>query len=185
MTNPTSQWMADLADALASTVCDFPNIGTGIAALHDWIATLPSYKARLLFVGNGGSAAMCSHFAIDFQKCGGIPSLCFTDGAALTCLGNDLGFERVFSMQVQAHIREGDALIAISSSGRSENILGAVSAARARGCRVATFSGFHPQNPLRTRGNLNFWVPSMSYGIVETAHAAILHAILDTLPKPS
>src|SRR6185436_20185844 len=100
-------------------------------------------------------------------------------GAVLTCLGNDLGYDQVFARQIQAHARAGDLLIAISSSGNSANILNAVAAARARRADVITLSGFAPDNKLRGRGDLNFWVPNGLYGFVEIAHLAICHAILD------
>jgi D-sedoheptulose 7-phosphate isomerase len=75
----------------------------------------------------------------------------------------------------------GDVLIAISSSGRSENILRAVAAAETAGCRVVTLSGFQSDNLLRHRGELNFYVPSDSYGYVEITHLAICHCIVDTI----
>jgi D-sedoheptulose 7-phosphate isomerase len=81
---------------------------------------------KLMFIGNGGSAGIASHLAIDFSKNGGLRSLAFNDPSALTCLGNDLGYENVFAKQLDLHARPGDLLIAISSSGRSPNILGAV-----------------------------------------------------------
>jgi len=75
----------------------------------------------------------------------------------------------------------GDVLIAISSSGRSENILRGVAAARAKGCAVITLSGFESGNPLSTLGDVNFYVPSKAYGPVEVLHHSICHCILDTL----
>ena len=86
--------------------------------------------SKIIFVGNGGSAGIASHLAIDFSKNGGLRALAFNDPAALTCLGNDLGYENVFAKQLDFHARPGDLLIAISSSGRSPNILGAVKMAR-------------------------------------------------------
>jgi D-sedoheptulose 7-phosphate isomerase len=135
--------------------------------------------AKLMFVGNGGSAGICSHMATDFSKRGGLRSTAFNDGAALTCLGNDLGYENVFAKQIEWHGRPGDLLIAISSSGRSRNILNGVEAAEAQGCEVATFSGFEDDNPLRKKGDVNFYVRSRHYGLVEVAHQALIHAILD------
>jgi D-sedoheptulose 7-phosphate isomerase len=132
-----------------------------------------------MFVGNGGSAAIASHLAIDFSKSGGLRSLAFNDASALTCLGNDLGYENVFAKQLDLHARPGDFLIAISSSGRSPNILGAVKAARAQDCRIVTFSGFAAENELRRTGDLNFYVRSHEYGFVELAHLALCHAVLD------
>ena len=134
---------------------------------------------KLIFIGNGGSAAIASHMAIDFSKNGNMPAVCFNDGAALTCLGNDFGYEEVFSRQLGFHARPGDVLYAISSSGRSPNILRAVEAARRLDCHVVTMSGFRADNPLRTMGEVNFHVALEEYGIVEVAHTALIHAVVD------
>ncbi len=133
----------------------------------------------ILFIGNGGSAGIASHLAIDFSKNGHLRALAFNDPSALTCLGNDLGYENVFAKQIEFHARPGDLLIAISSSGRSPNILAAVKMARSRNCRVVTFSGFTEGNDLRRVGDVNFYVRSTEYGFVEVAHLALCHAILD------
>jgi D-sedoheptulose 7-phosphate isomerase len=134
---------------------------------------------KLLFIGNGGSAGICSHMAVDFSKRGGMRATALNDSAVLTCLGNDLGYENVFAQQIEWHGRSGDLLIAISSSGRSPNILRGAEVARTQGCSVATFSGFDEDNPLRSKGDINLYVRSREYGIVEVAHHALLHAILD------
>jgi D-sedoheptulose 7-phosphate isomerase len=117
---------------------------------------------KIIFVGNGGSAGIASHLAIDFSKNGGLRSLAFNDASALTCLGNDLGYENVFAKQLDFHARPGDLLIAISSSGRSPNILNAVKAARAHDCKVVTFSGFTEENDLRKTGDVNFYIGRMN-----------------------
>ncbi len=134
---------------------------------------------KVMFIGNGGSAGICSHAAIDFTKNGDIRAMAFNDAAALTCLGNDLGFEAVFARQIEMHGRAGDLLVAISSSGASANILYGVAAARDGGCRILTMSGFAADNPLRASGDMNFHVPSGEYGFVEITHLALCHAILD------
>jgi D-sedoheptulose 7-phosphate isomerase len=134
---------------------------------------------KIIFVGNGGSAGIASHLAIDFSKNGGLRALAFNDPAALTCLSNDLGYENVFSKQIDFHARSGDLLMAISSSGRSPNILGAVKTARERNCKIVTYSGFTEDNDLRKWGDVNFYVRSREYGFVEVAHLALCHAILD------
>src|ERR1700745_1129715 len=86
---------------------------------------------KLIFVGNGGSAAIASHMATDYSKNGDIRSVALHDRSMLPCLGNDLGYDRVFAKQIELHARAGDLVIAISSSGRSASILNAVEAARA------------------------------------------------------
>src|SRR5436190_23236970 len=65
-------------------------------------------RARIFFIGNGGSAGICSHLATDWMKNGSFSALALNDGAALTCVGNDLGFEQVFAKQLEMHGRAGD-----------------------------------------------------------------------------
>jgi len=134
---------------------------------------------KLIFVGNGGSSAIASHMATDYSKNGDVRAMALNDTAMLTCLGNDLGYDRVFAKQVELYARADDLVIAISSSGRSANILNAVAAARAARCAVVTFSGFTPDNPLRRLGELNFYIDADRYGFVEIGHLTICHAILD------
>lgn len=134
---------------------------------------------KLMFIGNGGSAGIASHMAIDFTKNGRMPALCFNDGAALTCMGNDFGYEEVFAKQLSFHAHKGDVLFAISSSGSSPNILRAVAVARERGCAVITMSGFKADNPLRALGDMNFYIGLSEYGLVEVAHTAMIHAVVD------
>lgn len=162
------------------------NAGGQAVALDDGVGWLQRMGREthacgntLMFIGNGGSAGIASHSAIDYMKSGGMRARVFTDGAALTCLGNDLGYEQVYATQIGYHARPGDLLIAISSSGNSMNIRNAVTAARARDCVVATFSGFKPDNALRAMGDMNFYVPSAEYGFVELGHLILLHAALD------
>lgn len=134
---------------------------------------------KLIFIGNGASASMASHYALDFSKNAGIRSLAVTDHAMLTAITNDVGGDAIFAEQISFYAQPGDILVAISSSGSSPNILKAVERAREIGCSVITFSGFAPDNPLRLSGDLNFHVAGDEYGFVETAHAALIHAIID------
>lgn len=136
---------------------------------------------KLMFVGNGASAAISSHQSVDFWKTGGIRAIAFNDPALLTCIANDHGYASVFERPIQMFADPGDVLIAISSSGRSENIVRAAERARAAACRVITMSGFAPDNPLRLLGDLNFYVPSKSYGHVEVTHLSLSHCLLDTI----
>ena len=132
---------------------------------------------KLMFVGNGGSSTIASHMAEDFTKSVGIRALAFNDPAFITCLGNDLGFETIFEKQIEMFAQAGDVLVAISSSGNSENILRAAAAARAAECTVLTLSGFGADNALRRLGDLNLYVPCSEYGFVEVTHSAACHAL--------
>ena len=134
---------------------------------------------KLMFIGNGGSSTIASHMAEDFSKAADIRALAFNDPAFLTCLGNDLGFEQVFAKQIDLFAKEGDVLVAISSSGNSQNILNAALVARQRDCTIVTLSGFESSNRLRGLGDYNIYVPNSEYGFVEITHSAVCHAILD------
>lgn len=153
----------------------------GIELICDVVTGVSKKSGKLVFIGNGGSAAIASHCAIDYWKNGRIPAMCFSDGALLTCISNDFGYEKVFEKPIEMFMSEGDLLIAISSSGSSENILNGAKMAAKKGCQVITLSGFYDDNPLRELGDLNLFVPSTSYGYVELAHQIVLHTVLDLL----
>jgi len=159
------------------------SIEKGYQSYIQWIQSAHHQGAKVMFIGNGGSAGIASHVAIDYSKNGHIRSMAFSDASALTCLSNDLGYDNVFAKQIEFHGHSKDVLIAISSSGKSKNILQAVAAARKLGCQVVTFSGFEANNPLRQLGDLNFYVASQSYGFVEVAHLGLIHSILDYITE--
>lgn len=152
----------------------------GVDRVIELIRAMPEGR-KLIFIGNGGSAAISSHMSTDFWKNGGMRAVAFNDSSLLTCIGNDYGYKHVFEKPVEMFADRGDLLIAISSSGQSENILLGVKAARARGCAVVTLSGFKSDNPLSAMGDCNFYVPSSAYGTVEVLHHAICHCLLDTI----
>lgn len=153
----------------------------GVEKVGNLISSMTQTSNKIIFIGNGGSAAISSHMAVDFWKNAGIKATSFNDGPQITCLGNDYGYKHVFEKPIEMFAANGDILIAISSSGRSENILLGVSAARIRGCQIVTLSGFDEDNPLSSLGEYNFYVPSKSYGCVEVIHHSICHCILDTI----
>jgi D-sedoheptulose 7-phosphate isomerase len=138
-------------------------------------------KNKLIFIGNGGSAAIASHQALDFFLNLNIDARAFNDGPFLTCMANDFGFENVFEKPIQIIAQAGDVLAAISSSGKSPNILKAIEAANRKRCFVITMSGFKSDNPLRKMGNINFYVSSHSYRYVEAAHSLYWDFILELL----
>lgn len=187
--DPITSYFDELGQALSTVrVSDHEGRPLTSAAGFEWVAdTARATHAagnKVVLIGNGGSAAIASHHAIEFLKNGGIRALSLNDPAALTCLSNDLGYTNVFSEQLKLQGLKGDLLIAISSSGQSVNILKAVEIARTNGMKIATFSGFQPDNLLRGRGDVNFYVNSNQYGFVEVAHHALIQAILDIYVFP-
>lgn len=136
-------------------------------------------EAKVMLVGNGGSAAIVSHLHNDLCKACGIRALVFHETPLLTALANDESYTAAFARGVELWAEPADMLIAVSSSGRSPNILAAVAAAVERGCHVVTFSGFAADNPLRTLGDVNAYVASSEYGPVELAHQMLIHWLSD------
>lgn len=146
---------------------------------HRAVEMILSGSRKVMLIGNGGSAAIASHMQNDLCKAVGIRAIVFNEPPLLTALSNDHGYGSIFERPVELWAEPGDLLIAISSSGRSENILRAVQASRVGGCQVITFSGFRSDNPLRQMGDLNFYVASENYGHVETAHMTLTHFLTD------
>ncbi|MBM7866686.1 SIS domain-containing protein [Heliobacterium gestii] len=137
-------------------------------------------NGTVYWVGNGGSAAIAAHGAIDCLNSLAMKAMVFSDDAALTCFSNDFGYAQAFARPLRLFAQATDLLIAISSSGKSESILNALQVAQERNCPVLTLSGFASDNPLRQRGDYNIYVPSNHYGLVESVHGVLCHAILDT-----
>jgi len=138
---------------------------------------------KLFLIGNGASASIASHMATDFWKNADIKAFSFNDSSLLTCISNDFGYRHVFEKPIEMFSEPQDILIAISSSGQSENILCAAAAAKERGLKVITLSGFNQDNPLRRLGDINFYVPISEYGFVETMHHSICHCLVDIIIK--
>ncbi|MEZ4771893.1 MAG: SIS domain-containing protein [Bacteroidia bacterium] len=144
-----------------------------------WLVEAQKNGRKVMIIGNGGSAGVASHLAVDFWKNGGVKAITFNDAPVLTCIANDYSYDEVFSIPIEQFAEKGDIAICISSSGSSINILKGAQAALTKGATVITCSGFKPDNTLRSMGHLNFYVPSFSYGFVETLHQFIIHSILD------
>ncbi len=134
---------------------------------------------KIMLIGNGGSAAIVGHMQNDLSKAVGVRAMTFTEPSLMTALSNDEGYGSVFEHPIRLWANPGDLLIAVSSSGRSENILRGVRACHARGGRTITLSGFKADNPLRKLGVVNFYVPSEVYGHVESVHGVLTHLLTD------
>lgn len=136
---------------------------------------------KIIIIGNGGSAAMASHVAVDFTKAAGIRAVNFNEADLITCFANDYGYEQWVAKALEAYADSGDMVILISSSGKSQNILNGAKKAKNMGLSVITVSGFSSDNPLQKLGGLNLWVDSSEYNIVEMTHHIWLVSIVDYL----
>ncbi len=152
-----------------------------LTAVRDLWLKARTAGGKVIFIGNGGSAGIAAHLAIDLGKNGGVPAACFNDGAQITCLANDYGFENWIAHALRIQGRSSDTLVAISSSGRSPNILNAIKQAREMGVSVVTCSAMDAGNPLRASGDINLWADSCAYNIVETVHQFWMMSVIDLI----
>ena len=178
MTAASRAHVAQLRAALAGLDRDVPT-------LEAWGARLARdlrAGARLLAAGNGGSAAQAGHLAAELvgryvrerAPMSAIPLT--SDSASLTAIANDYGFEESFARQVRAHGRPGDVLLALSTSGRSPNVLAAARAAGATDMAVWALSGPHP-NPLAALADEAVCVEAAATATVQEVHMVALHLI--------
>jgi D-sedoheptulose 7-phosphate isomerase len=141
---------------------------------------------KVMVCGNGGSAADAQHLAAElvcrfaFNR-RGLPALALTtDTSALTAIANDLGFDRVFARQVEALAEGGDLLIAISTSGRSPNVIEAARQARAGGCSVVAMTGADGGS-LAELADLVLAAPSENVARIQEVHAVIIHIVAESV----
>ena len=188
MRNDIRQYWQSLTNLLGNIIVT-NNVGIELGldqSLEDLIKIIldqAKIGGKVFFIGNGASASISSHMATDFWKNGGIKAFSFNDSSLLTCISNDFGYRHVFEKPIEMFSEPQDILIAISSSGQSENILCAAASAKEKGLKVITLSGFNQDNPLRRLGDINFYVPISEYGFVETIHHSICHCLVDMIIK--
>jgi len=173
----------DCLDSLTVTddFCEDMEIERAFELWTELALQVKSYEGYIFLIGNGASASMASHVATDLSKNANIKSIVFTDLSLITATANDISFEDVFAEPLRNFSKSGDMVVAISSSGRSKNILKAVKTAKEGGVYVVTLSAMTHENPLRNMGGMNFYVPAQTYGMAETCHAAILHHWIDRI----
>jgi len=136
---------------------------------------------KTIIAGNGGSAAIASHVAVDLTKNAKIRAINFNEADLITCFANDYGYERWVEKAIEFYADSVDLVILISSSGTSRNIINSGRKAKNMDLKVITFSGFNSENPLRQLGDINFYVNSKSYNIIEITHSIWLLAIVDRI----
>jgi D-sedoheptulose 7-phosphate isomerase len=143
---------------------------------------------KLLVMGNGGSAADAQHFVAEIvgrfkMERRALPAVALsTDTSILTAIGNDYGFDVVFSRQVEALAAPGDAVVGISTSGNSPNVLKALNAAKARGCRTIGLLG-KDGGSIKGACDLALVVPSDDTPRIQEGHITIIHIVCDLVEK--
>jgi D-sedoheptulose 7-phosphate isomerase len=138
-------------------------------------------EGKLMFAGNGASASIANHASLDFTKQAKIKSVNFNESALITAFANDHGYENWIQKAVEYYGENKDTLILISSSGQSPNVVNAAKYAIHNSINVITFTGFDHNNPLLMSGDINFWLDSRAYNIIEGIHQIWLMSICDLI----
>ncbi len=181
-----NSYIEEIKDALDHIEITSENIGSinytdGINELVRVFRVHKENRSGVYLCGNGGSAGIAQHMTADFLKNGGIFTHSLYGQTTLTCLSNDLSYDYVFSKQLELMAKAGELLVAISSSGESENIIKAIETIRKYNGNVITLTGFKSNNRIRSMGDWNIYVPKEHYGIVESIHNIILQQIVDQI----
>ncbi len=184
-----AQVRSHFEDAIALKQRMRESLAPAIARAGEAVAGALRRGNKVLACGNGGSAADCQHFAAELvgrfeRERPGLPAIALTvDSSALTAIANDYSYEAVFAKQVEALGREGDVLLAISTSGNSANVVAAMKAAKARGMAVVALTG-------RDGGQMAAMLAPTDHHLnvahartarVQEVHILALHCLCDTI----
>ncbi len=180
------QWLEKLGASVLKSEASFRGervtLDHGLEELKQALLKVRSEGKAVWWVGNGGSSALCSHLSQDAMNKLNLRSQALSDASLLTMVANDFGYEEVYAYPLNRLAQSGDLLIAVSSSGRSNNILRAVEVAASKGMKIITLSGFDPENPLRKQSaEIAFFLPSDWYGLVEVGHEALIHSAIESI----
>ena len=144
--------------------------------------TTKKNRKKILIFGNGGSAAIASHFSVDLTKNAKIRCTNYNESDLITCFSNDFGYEHWIEKTLEYYGNKGDVLIVISSSGKSKNMINACVAARKKKfSKIITFTGHSINNPVKKLGDINLWVNSKAYNYIENIHQFWLLSLVDLI----
>ena len=136
-------------------------------------------RNKVILFGNGGSASIVSHVALDLVNICNIKSIHFNEASLITCYANDYGYENSIKQSLTKFLEIGDVVILISSSGESKNMINAAKFLKKNKNLLVTFTGFNKNNHLKKIGDINFWANSKIYNIVENIHQTWLLMLVD------
>ena len=175
-------WFRSYMEAYRESLFE-TDVNAELASFRDLIVETKGNAGKLVFAGNGASAAISSHAAVDFTKQCGIRSICFNEADLITCFANDYGYESWIKEALKVYADPQDCVVLISSSGSSPNVVAAGNHCREQNMNLVTFTGFCSDNPLRQLGHVNLWLDSDSYNVVECTHMIWIMAVCDNLAE--
>ena len=152
------------------------------ALLHefkDLAMVVKELNNKMLFAGNGASAAISAHAAVDFTKQAKIRGITFNEADLITCYSNDYGYDNWISECINSYANDNDVIVLTSVSGESPSVVNAAKTSKNLGLKVVTFTGRNESNSLKSYGDINFWVNSHAYNIVECIHMIWVTTVID------
>ena len=136
-------------------------------------------QGKLIFAGNGASAAIAAHGSVDFTKQGKVTAINFNEADLITCFANDFGYDAWMAKAIEHYGQDGDAVVLISVSGTSPSVVEAARYARSRNMPVVAFTGRYSDNALRQLADIDFWFDSHAYNVVECVHMIWITTVID------
>ncbi|CAN0565180.1 unnamed protein product [Laminaria digitata] len=189
-TSHGAQIIQDELDTYAKVASDFAadrSNAQKVESLARICAEAVRSGGKILAVGNGGSCADAVHFCEELtgryrDDRAPIPAIACSDAGHITCVGNDYGFDHIFSRWVTGLGNNGDVLIALSTSGNSANIIKAVEAGKAKGMHIATLLG-KGGGRLAGAGDTEWVVPGQTSDRIQELHMLVLHALVGSIER--
>ena len=154
-----------------------------IVKFRDLCRTVSSHGGKMIFAGNRGSASVASHAATDFTKQSQVRTVTFNDHNLMSAFSNDYGQDKWIAQCLEDFADPEDAVVLLSCSGESKNIVNAALSARQKGLPLVTMSGCSSENTLNSLGQLNFWVNSRNDNITEAIHSIMIFCVGDMLAR--
>jgi D-sedoheptulose 7-phosphate isomerase len=161
----------------------FNEIGVNkLYQFKDLIIKTKKLGGKVIICGNGGSSATASHFSVDLSLNAKIKSINFNESDMITCFANDFGYKNWLKKALEIYSDPKDLLILLSCSGNSMNLVNANLFAKKSGLKVVTLTGCKKKNKLNnSRNDLNIWINSSKYNVIEIIHHAILLNLIDSI----
>ena len=138
-----------------------------------------SKKGKILVFGNGANISNSAHFATDMTKNGKVNVQVFNDPNLITCFSNDYGFDNWIKKTIEYYGKTNDLVILLSASGESKNLINAAKYCKSKKIHTASICGFKKNNSLSKYCELNLWINSKSYNLIEICQISILSSIID------
>ena len=173
------RWLDNYNARYQAAFC--PKMRENLVGFYQLAVSVRERGAKLIFAGNGASASLSSHARVDFAKHGKVRTIDFNEPNLITAYSNDYGFENWLARALQTFADPGDACVFVSVSGTSPNIVAAAEYAKSQGMRIVTFTSKEADNPLKMLGDINFWIESDAYNVVETVHTMWMMTVCDML----